>query len=166
MGIVFSKNNLTSKKYNQFVQGQMKKHQSDLEKLVYLTNKIIKKFHYTAYRNKIILLDYNTSRFIKFCDSITEDEFHTFRIHVPDILYYKDGQLNIIEIDGWIHNAKQKAMEKDKLRKLHYKQSGIPFFIVNEEELTIKNKTYKPKKGATKEDLWEEIDELLTQKIN
>lgn len=156
---------MTSQKYNQFVQARMKKYQSDLEKLVYLTNKIIKKFHYTAYRNKIILLDYNTSRFIKFCDSITVNEFHTFRIHVPDIIYYKDGQLNIIEIDGWIHNYKQKVMNKDIERKKHYNQSGIPFIIINEEELTIKNDTYKPKVGAIKEELWKELDELLTMKI-
>ncbi len=143
----------------------MRKHQSDLEKLVFLTNKIIKKFHYTAFRNKIILLDYNTSRFIKYCDSITEQEFHTFRIHVPDIIYYKDSQLNIIEIDGWIHNYKQKVMDKDILRKEHYDKSGIPNHIINEEELTIKNNTYKPKTGATKEELWNEIDEILTVKI-
>jgi len=156
---------MVSKKYNQFVQARMSAYQSDLQKLVYLTNKIIKKFHYTAYRNKIILLDYNTSRFIKFCDSITEHEFYTFRIHVPDIIYYKDGELNIIEIDGWIHNAKQKVMEKDKLRKEHYDNSGIPHEIINEEELTIKNGTYKPKTGATKEEIWQEIDDQLTMKI-
>lgn len=156
---------MVSKKYNQFVQAQMSKHQSDLEKLVFLTNKIIKKFHYTAYRNKIILLDYNTSRFIKYCDSITEQEFHTFRIHVPDIIYYKDSQLNIIEIDGWIHNYKQKVMDKDILRKEHYDQSGIPHSIINEEELTIRNDTYKSKTGATKEELWKEIDEILTINI-
>ncbi len=143
----------------------MKNYQSDLEKLVHLTNQIKKKFHYTAYRNKIILLDYGDGRFVKWCDSVTYKEFCFYRIHVPDIIYYKNGILHIIEIDGWIHNYKQKVMNRDKDRKLHYNQSGIPFIIINEEELTIKNRTYKPKIGATKEEIWEEIDELLTMRI-
>lgn len=152
---------MPSSKYNQFAKARMRDNQSDTEKLITLVNRIRDKYGVVTYREKILLFEFDTIRFLKWTDYVTEHEFHSHIIHCPDIIFYVNGQLQIIEIDGWIHNDKQKVQVRDQRRNSHYKQAAIPYFIINEQFVALSNGTFNSQKGATVDEIWIAIQEKL-----
>lgn len=148
-------------KYNQFVKSRMNIYQSDTEKLITLVNHIRKKYNIITYREKILLFEFDSLRFVNWTDSVTQYQFHSHIIHCPDIIFYVNGTLHIIEIDGSIHNDKQKVQVRDQKRNSHYKQAGIPYYIINEQNVALKNGTFNSMRGATIDEIWNEIQEKL-----
>jgi len=91
---------MTSAKYNQFRQQMMKQNKPDDEKLIHLATLLRTRYNIRVLREPIILFTKNTCRIVKITESITEKEFHTHIIHVPDLLLFINKTKWIMEIDG------------------------------------------------------------------
>jgi len=147
-------------KYNQFVQQQMKANKPDEEKLVELGGLIRINYELIVHREPILLFDKKDGHLIKTAFAITEDEYHSYITHVPDLLLYVRNQMWIFEIDGWIHNVKHRVMMKDERRNECYERAKLNFHVINELEILLKlgKKTNKPAKAS---EIFDEMRPLL-----
>jgi len=147
---------MTSAKYNQFRQQMMRQNKPDNEKLIHLATLLRTRYNIQVLREPIILFDKNTCKIVKITNSITETEYHSYIIHVPDLLLYINNTTWIMEIDGWIHDHKTHVIEKDKMRNEHYELSGINHIIINE-LLLLHNLGIHEDRSATVPEIWPEI---------
>lgn len=143
-------------KYNQFRQQMMKQNKPDTEKLIHLATLLRTKYNLKVQREQIILFNKNTCKIRKITSSITEREYRSYIIHVPDLLLHINGTIWIMEIDGWIHDHKSHVIEKDKMRNEHYELSGINYIIINE-LLLLHNLGIHEDRSATVPEIWEEV---------
>lgn len=134
----------------------MKQNKPDDEKLIHLATLLRTRYNIRVIREPIILFTKNTCRVVKITKSITEKEFHTHIIHVPDLLLFINKTKWIMEIDGWIHDHKTRVIEKDKMRNEHYELSDINYIIINE-LLLLHNQGIHQDRSATVSEIWEEI---------
>lgn len=149
-------------KWNQFRQHIMIQNKPDEEKLIHLASLMRTKHNLTVQREPILLFDKDTCKLVKISQAITEEEYHHYIIHVPDLLFYINNEMWIMEIDGYIHNHKNTVIEKDKMRNEHYILSGIKHIIINELQI-LHNQGVHEERSATVDELWEGIDGKLSR---
>lgn len=149
-----------TEKYNQFIQQQMKANKPDEEKLVELGGLIRSKYELIVHREPILLFDKYDGHLIKTACAITEDEYHTFITHVPDLLLFVRHEMWIFEIDGWIHNVKHRVMVKDERRNECYEMAKLNFHVFNELEILLKLGK-KPNRPAKASEIFEEMQPIL-----
>jgi len=147
-------------KWNQFKQHMMTQEKPDTEKLINLATLLRKNYHIIVKREPILLFTKDECRFVKMADSINKEEYHTHIIHVPDLIFYINNDMWIMEIDGYIHNYKNKVIENDKMRNEHYTLSGINHIVINE-LYTLHNLGIHEDRSATVEEIWEEIQHRM-----
>jgi len=155
-----------NKKYNQFIQQQMKKNKSDELKLVELGGLIRQKYELVIHREAILIFDREDGHLIKSAVWISEEEFKKYHIHVPDYLFYTpDGKRWIFEVDGWIHNVKDRVAVRDARRVECYKKAKLNFKIYNELDILLKQgKT--PNRPATPHEIFKEMEAKLDEITN
>ena len=152
-----------SNKYNQFVQAQMKAQQPDTEKLIELGGLIRQNFELIIHREPILLFDKNDGHLVKTAFYLTEEEFKRYIIHVPDIMFYVGHTMWIFEIDGWIHNVKDRVIVKDERRNECYKTAKLNFRIFNEMEILLKQGKTPSKRPATADEVFQEVSKELNK---
>lgn len=144
-------------KYNQFIQAQMKKEKPDEIKLVELGGLIHQEFGFVIHREPILLFHKSLGNLVKTALYITEQEFKDHIIHVPDILFYIHQEMWIFEIDGWIHNVKNRVQVKDERRNECYKTAKLNFRVFNEMEILLKQGKTISKRPATADEVFQEV---------
>lgn len=132
----------------------------DLEKLINIASLMRRTHGIIVKREPILLFTKDTCRLVKITDSITKWEYDHYITHNPDLLFYINGTLWIMEIDGWIHDTKNRVIEKDKMRNEHYDLSGINYIIINESTI-LYNLGIDKRRSASVDELWPIIDRRL-----
>ena len=138
----------------------MKEAQPDAEKLIMLGLQMRKKYDLTIHREPIFLFDKNDGHFVKSALYLTEEEFRSHIIHVPDMMFFIGYTMWIFEIDGWIHNVKDSVHFKDVNRNEHYKTAKLNFEIFNEWEILV-GLDIKPNRPATVDEIFGEIQKRM-----
>lgn len=151
-----------SNKYNQFIQAQMHKEKPDETKLIELGGLIRQNFELVVHREPILLFDKNDGHLVKTAIYISEQEFKDHIIHVPDILFYVGYVMWIFEIDGWIHNVKNRVIVRDERRNECYKTAKLNFRIFNELEILLKEGK-EPNRPATADEVFQEVRKELNK---
>ena len=126
---------MVSKKYSQFVKHIMQNAKPDTEKLITIASFIRRNYKINVHREKILLFDKKTGHLKGHYDYITEQQFHKYVIHVPDLIFFINSKLHILEIDGSIHDTSTSVARKDRLRNEAYETALIPHEIINEWEV-------------------------------
>lgn len=152
-------------RWNQIRQRKMTEYQPDLEKLIRIGTLMRTRHNLIVKREPFLLFDKNTCRLVKTADSITEKEYHQFITHNPDLLFYINDTPWIMEIDGWIHDTKDRVIEKDKMRNEHYLSSGINHIIISE-SLILHNIGIDKRRPATVDELWPVINKKLKKLLS
>ena len=150
---------MTISKWNQYKYTIMNRYKSDEEKLIKIASLMRRKYKLFVQREPILLFDKDTCKLVKIKESITKAEYDNYTIHHPDLLFYIKNTLWIIEIDGWIHDTKNRVIKKDKIRNEHYKLSGINHIIISESKILHNMRIYKVR-AATAVELWPVIDNV------
>lgn len=153
---------MTSKKYNQFIQHQMKASQPDTEKLIGIATFLRKEYSLTVHREAILMFDKNDGHLITFASWITKEQFHKYIIHVPDLLFFVGQKMWIMEIDGWIHNTKTSVVRKDITRNKCYKTAKLNYIIINEWD-AMYDEGINPVGSARVKELLPEIKKRLSK---
>ncbi len=154
-----------SNKYNQFIQAQMQKEKPDEVKLIELGGLIRQNYELVIHREPILLFDKEDGHLVKTAFYLSEAEFKAHIIHVPDIMFYVGQTMWIFEIDGWIHNVKDRVIVRDERRNECYKLAKLNFRIFNEWEILVKQ-GINPKRPATADEVFQEVRielNLITQ---
>ena len=151
-----------SKKYNQFIQAQMREDQPDKLKLIELGGLIRQNYELVVHREPILLFDKADGHLVKTALYLTEEEFKAHIIHVPDIMFYVGHTMWIFEIDGWIHNVKDRVIVRDERRNECYKLAKLNFRIFNEWEILVKQGV-NPKRPATADEVFQEVSKELNK---
>ena len=139
-------------KYNQFIAHRMREQQPDLPKLIKLASLIRKKYGIKVDREPILLFNTQTYHLEKVVEWITKDEYASYIIHCPDIVFYTN-RLWILEDDGLIHHTNTNVARKDKLRNEHYTTAKLNYIIIDEfqviEKLNLNIKPLTPQQVFT-----------------
>ncbi len=135
----------------------MKANKPDEIKLVEIGGMIHKKYELIVHREPILLFDVNDGHLVKTACYISEEEYKTHIVHVPDIMFYIGSDMWIFEIDGWIHNVKHRVFVKDERRVEHYTQANLNFEIFNELDILLKQGK-NPKRPARADEVFQEIE--------
>ena len=138
----------------------MHKEKPDETKLIELGGLIRKDFDLIVHREPILLFDKEDGHLVKSAFFITEEEFKAHHIHVPDILFYVGYTMWIFEIDGWIHNVKNRVIVRDERRKECYQTAKLNFRIFNELEILLKQGK-EPNRPATSDEVYQEVRKEL-----
>ena len=146
----------------------MRANKPDEEKLVNLGGMIHKKYELIVQREPILLFDVDDGHLVKTACWITEEEYKTHIVHVPDIMFYIGNDMWIFEVDGWIHNVKNKVIVRDERRDECYRTAKLNFVVFNELDILLKL-GINPKRPAQASEIFKEIekrlDEITTNKI-
>ena len=134
----------------------MHKEKPDETKLIELGGLIRQNYELVVHREPILLFDKNDGHLVKSAIYISEQEFKDHIIHVPDILFYVGYVMWIFEIDGWIHNVKNRVIVRDERRNECYKTAKLNFRIFNEMEILLKQGK-EPKRPATADEVFQEV---------
>jgi len=153
-----------SNKYNQFIQQQMRADQPDKYKLIKIASFLRTEYGLTVHREPILTFDKNDGHLVQFSSWLTEEQFNLYTIHVPDLLFFVGKVMWIIEIDGWIHNVKDKVMRKDEWRDADYKRAKLNVRVINEWDVMLKL-GLKLERGATPEEVITEVRVVMKEII-
>jgi len=134
----------------------MKANKPDEEKLVNIGGMIHQKYELVIHREPILLFDVNDGHLVKTACYITEEEYKAHIVHVPDIMFYIGNEMWIFEIDGWIHNVKNRVIVRDERRIECYKKAELNFEVFNELDILLKQGK-NPKRPATASEVFKEI---------
>jgi len=151
---------MVDKRYNQFIQQQMRNEQPDKEKLISLASLLRRTFGLVVHREAILLFDRETDKLKTFASWITEEQYKEFRLHVPDLLMFIKGKLWIIEIDGYVHYVKNSVQKRDIERDRIYEAANLNWFKIEEWVVLIKLGK-KADRSATAAEIWPEIEEKI-----
>jgi len=151
-------------KYNQFIQKQMRNEQPDKEKLITIASFLRRKYGLVVHREAILTFYKDTGALEGFSSWLTEEQFNKYIIHVPDLLFFVGKKMWILEIDGYIHNVKDKVIRKDEWRNDDYKRAGLNFRIINEWQVLI-GLGLKPDRSATAEEVIGELKNIMKKII-
>lgn len=153
-------------KYNQFIQQQMKQNKPDEIKLVQLGGLIRQKYELVIHREAILTFDREDGHLVKSAVWLSEEEFKKFDIHVPDFLFYTpDGRMWIFEVDGWIHNVKDRVAVRDARRVERYARAKLNFKIYNEWDI-LQKQGKTPNRPATPHEIFKEMEAKLDEITN
>lgn len=152
-------------KWNQLKQSKMTEHKPDEEKLISIATLMRKRLNLIVKREPFLLFDKETCKLVKVADYITREEHAHYIPHNPDLLFYIKEVMWIMEIDGWIHEVKNRVIEKDKMRNEQYQLSGINHIIINE-QLILHNLGIDKHRPATVAELWPVIDRRIKKLLN
>jgi hypothetical protein len=141
----------------------MRNEQPDKEKLISLASLIRKEFGLVVQREAILTFSREDDSFIGFQSWLNEEQFKKYIIHVPDLLFFVNGVLWIMEIDGYIHYVKNSVMIKDEERDRIYDAAKLNWKKINEWEVLIKHGK-KPNRSATVKEIWPEV-KCFVQKL-
>ena len=147
-------------KYNQYKYSIMNQAKPDEEKLIRIATLMRTRHHLIVKREPILLFSKDTCRLVTITDSINKWQYDHHITHNPDLLFYINDTPWIMEIDGQIHDTKNRVIEKDKMRNEHYKLSGINYIIISESTL-LHNIGIDKRRPATTAELWPVIDRRL-----
>ena len=143
----------------------MKAEKPDEQKLVELGGLIRQDYGLIVHREPILLFDKNDGHLVKHACHITEEEFYNHDIHVPDILFYVGYTLWIFEVDGWIHNYKDRVIVRDERRNECYERAKLNFRIFNELDILLKLGK-NPRRPAKVPEIYQAIKKELDTIIN
>lgn len=149
-----------SSKYNQFIHKQMKLYQPDKEKLIKIASFLRREYSLMVHREPILTFHKDTGKLEDFSSWLTEEQFNKYTVHVPDLLFFVGNKMWILEIDGYIHNVKDKVIRKDEWRNDDYTRAGLNFRIINEWEVLIKL-GQKPDRSATAQEVITEVKKIM-----
>ncbi len=147
-------------KWNQYKYAIMNQAKPDEAKLISIATLMRHRHHLIVKREPILLFHKDTCRLVNIKDTITKYEYDHHIIHNPDLLFYINDVTWIMELDGWIHDTKNRVIEKDKMRNEHYLLSGINHIIISE-SLLLHNIGIDKVRPATVDELWPVIDRRL-----
>ena len=85
-----------------------------------------------------ILFDKDTKKVVKVCETVTREEAGYYLIKNPDFCWLKDTTLNVIEVDGAVHDY---HVAKTDLRNQLYRDAGINLVVLNLAEIREKGMT-------------------------
>ena len=140
-------------KYAQFIAHMQRERQPDTEKLIEIATFLRQKFQLIVQREAILRFDRETGKLIGEPSSwITEEQFRTSKIHVPDLLFFIGNKMYLMEIDGTIHNTNATVARKDIERNECYERAGITCRIFNEWECLM-SLGIDPNRSATAKEL-------------
>lgn len=142
----------------------MKQFQPDKHKLIEIATFLRKKYDLTVHREPILTFYKDTGALEGFSSWLTEEQFHKYTVHVPDLLFFVGKKMWILEIDGYIHNVKDKVMRKDEWRNDDYERAKLNFKIINEWEVLLKL-GHNPDRSATANEVITEIKKLMKEII-
>ena len=74
----------------------------------------------------------------KICPMVTREEAGYYLVKNPDLCWFKDDKLNIIEVDGTSHDH---YVAKTDLRNQLYRDAGINLVVLNLAEIKEKGMT-------------------------
>ncbi len=155
---------LTLSKWNQYRNAIMNQEKPDEEKLIRIATLMRTRHKLIVKREPFLLFDKNDCRLVKIKQSINKWEYNHHITHNPDLLFYINNTIWIMEIDGWIHDHKNTVIEKDKMRNEHYLHSGINHIIISE-SLILHNIGIDKKRGATADELWPVINSKIKKML-
>jgi len=152
-----------SNKYNQFIQKQMKAFQPDKHKLIKIASFLRTEYNLTVHREAILTFHKDTGALEGFSSWLTEEQFNMYTVHVPDLLFFVRNEMWILEIDGYIHNVKDRVIRRDEWRNDDYERANLNFRIINEWQVLIRL-GQKPDRSATAQEVITEV-KLIMAKI-
>ena len=155
---------MADKRYNQFIQHQMRNEQPDKEKLISIASLIRREFGLTVQREAIFTFDKNDGHLVNFSCWLTEEQFKNHIIHVPDLIFFVKGRLVILEIDGYIHYVKHSVVIKDEVRDECYNKAKLHWYKIDE-LVVLLQLGKKPDRSATVQELWPEIKKIIKKII-
>jgi len=153
-----------SKKYNQFIQQQMRKNQPDSQKLIKIASFLRQEFGLTVHREPILTFDKMDNHLVDFACWLTEEQYHKYIIHVPDLLFFIGNKMWILEIDGYIHYSKDSVVFRDIERDRIYDAAKLNWRKVDELAVLVKL-GHKPDRSATAKEVITEVKQILTEII-
>ena len=140
-------------KYAQFIAHMQRERQPDTEKLIEIATFLRQKFQLIVHREAILRFDRRSGKLIGEPSSwLTEEQYHTSKIHVPDLLFFVGNKMYLMEIDGTIHNTSATVVKKDRVRNEDYHRAGITCLIFNEWECLM-DLGINPNRAATAKEL-------------
>lgn len=142
----------------------MREQQPDRHKLIALATYLRQEFSLTVQREAILMFDRNDGHLVGFGSWLTEEQFNKYLIHVPDLLFFIGKKMWIIEIDGYIHNVKEKVVKRDKWRNIDYEMAKLNFIIINEWEVLLELGV-KPDRSATAKEIWIRLKKTVKEII-
>ncbi len=143
----------------------MRQNKPDELKLVEIGGLIRQNYGLVVHREPILLFDKNDGHMVKTAFYITEEEFKNHIIHVPDILFYAGAIMWIFEVDGWIHNVKDRVIVRDERRNECYRTARLNFRVFNEMDILLKQGKIT-KRPATADEIFQEMQESLMMITN
>ena len=155
---------MASAKYNQFIQRVMRNEQPDKEKLIHIASFLRKEYSLTVQREAILLFNKSTDKFVSFSSWLTEEQFNKYIIHVPDLLFFINNKMWILEIDGYIHNVKTKVVRRDIERDRIYDAAKLNWIKINEWEV-LQKLGHKPDRSATAKEVITEVKEIVDKLV-
>ena len=152
-------------KYKQFITQMMKAKQPDTEKLIEIATFLRQKFQLIVQREAILRFDRKSGKLIGQPSSwLTEEQYHTSKVHVPDLLFFIGNKMYIMEIDGYIHNTNATVVGKDRERNECYERANLNYMIINEWE-SLMELGLEPNRSATAKELIKIIEEKVKQLV-
>ncbi len=142
----------------------MRNEQPDREKLIEIASFLRQKYQLTVHREAIMTFDKSTDRLVDFSSWLTEEQFHKYTVHVPDLLFFIGSKLWILEIDGYIHNTNTRVVhrdvERDRVYNAAHKQCNFNWKKINEWDVLIKL-GLKPNRSATAKEIITEVKKFI-----
>ena len=71
-------------------------------------------------------------KFVGWNDELSEDQVRMHTIHHPDILFFFNENMIVLELDGHIHDIKTAKTDE---RNVRYEMNNISYIVVNETDL-------------------------------
>ncbi len=142
----------------------MRENKPDEEKLVNIGGMLRAKYDLIVQREPILLFDVDDGHLVKTACWITEEEYKTHIVHVPDIMFYIGNDMWIFEVDGWIHNVKDRVIVRDERRIECYEKAKLNFEVFNELEILLKQGK-NPKRPATPGEIFKEMEQKIDKII-
>ncbi len=146
----------------------MRENKPDEEKLVGLGAMIRTKYDLIVHREPILLFDVDDGHLVKTACWITEEEYHNHIVHVPDIMFFVGNDMWIFEIDGWIHNVKDRVAVRDERREECYKKAKLNFEVFNELEILLgqgENPNRPARVGEIFKEMEQKIDKIIATRL-
>lgn len=149
-----------SKKWNQFRQARMRDSQPDVPKLIEIGRRLAERYCVVVHREPVCLFDPATRGFVGAFPSVTEEQFRSHVVHVPDMLVWVGHDPWFIELDGWIHSVNDRVARRDADRNATYEGAGIRHAILNERQI-LEEAGVMSQRAARPDEVWPHVVRIM-----
>ena len=110
---------------------------NDIDLLIEIKQFLAKK-GIIAHLEWYVLFEKNNHKIENVCEIVTKEEAGYYLVRNPDLCWMKDNKLNIIEVDGKVHDY---HIFKTQSRNQLYRDAEIDFVVLNLAEIKEKGMT-------------------------